>query len=593
MSFAGVCSLSTTIPQLDRPAGLLSADGTEEVSAGQVDICSERRVLIGAVLVSAVVFSCSLTLADPDLWGHTLYGLRAIDQGVLTERFDPFSYTAAGASWVNHEWLAEYQFGWLWKTFGAIGLSTWRNLAVLIVFLVAAWSIRASRASVASAVLLLVLSAECLSDFVVFVRPQLATFALFAVTLAILSRHWERPDIRSLWLLPLLMAAWVNLHGGFLAGLGMIGLFTAGWMVRAYKNRGEWRAARRMMVVCGLAVGATLINPYGVELQRMLWHHLWTTQSVREWQALWQTSQSPVYYVPFLLVGIAFAASRRWRWIDLAVMIVVGWQAVSHLRHIALLCIAAMVLLPGPLSDGLDRLFPHIRRQFAGREHRWKRVAAVVSVVVFLAVLQIRGSAELWKAGVAPWNIGVETRSQVPGMPLAAVELLKQEQFSGNLVTDYGWGQFVIWHLHPRIAVAFDGRYRTIYPADVEREFMAFHERNSTGKGSTEPIIDTFPTEIALLPVKGAAARRLAERSDWVELYRDEQAVLFVAELPKFAELIERFQNGELRLEMGEKWAQFPGGSVGTRAAIPVSATSGSVNSRTNGTVYAMPESDR
>jgi hypothetical protein len=348
-----------------------------------------------------------------------------------------------------------------------------------------------------------------------------------------------------------------------------------------------------MMVVCGLAVGATLINPYGVELHQMLWHHLWTTQAVREWQALWQTSQSPVYYVPFLLVGIAFAASRRWRWIDLVVMIVVGWQAVSHLRHIALLCIAAMVLLPGPLSDGLDRLFPHIRRQLAGREHRWRRVAGIAGIVFFLGVLQIRGSAELWKAGIAPWNIGVETRSQVPGMPLAAVEVLKREQVSGNLVTDYGWGQFVIWHLHPQIAVAFDGRYRTIYPADVEREFMEFHQGGPPGGESAEPIIETFPTEIALLPVKGRAARRMAERSDWVELYRDEQAVLFVADLPKFAELIQRGQNGELQLDRGGKWARFPGGSVDSGAAIPMAATSRSVNSRTNGTVYAMPESDQ
>ena len=78
-------------------------DGPTNSSATWEMPATERKVLLGALLVSCIVFSCSLTLADPDLWGHTLYGLRAIEQGVATERFDPFSYTAPSAVWVNHE----------------------------------------------------------------------------------------------------------------------------------------------------------------------------------------------------------------------------------------------------------------------------------------------------------------------------------------------------------------------------------------------------------------------------------------------------------------------------------------------------------
>ena len=41
----------------------------------------ERRFLLAAIWIACVVFVCGLTIADPDLWGHTLYGLRASEQG--------------------------------------------------------------------------------------------------------------------------------------------------------------------------------------------------------------------------------------------------------------------------------------------------------------------------------------------------------------------------------------------------------------------------------------------------------------------------------------------------------------------------------
>jgi len=52
----------------------------------------ERTIIISAVWLAGLAFVCSLALADPDLWGHTLYGLRSIDAGLLTESVGPFSF---------------------------------------------------------------------------------------------------------------------------------------------------------------------------------------------------------------------------------------------------------------------------------------------------------------------------------------------------------------------------------------------------------------------------------------------------------------------------------------------------------------------
>jgi hypothetical protein len=528
---------------------------------------AERRWLLGGVWSVCVLFLCTATVADPDLWGHTLYGLRSIDNGVLTERNDPFSYTAPGAIWINHEWLTEYQFGWLWRYAGNPGLVLWRDLLVAGVFVVAALAIRRTRASLAAAVLLLILNAECLSNYVIFVRPQLATYALFAAYLYLLRVFDDQPGSRSIWALPPLMAVWVNLHGGFLAGGGLVVLFLVAALVRWWRDpAGGALPLKRLCCVTALVALATVVNPYGIGLHKMLWEHLWTEQFVREWRPLWDTRQTPVYYVPFVLGGIALFGLRRWKLVDTLVLAVVAWQASMHLRHVALFSIATLVLLPGPMTAALQRLFPLLTERWGAPEWQGRQRMAVALAASFLIVLQVRSGLEFWRQGIGPWQIGVETRCHVPGMPLRAVAALRQAHLSGNLVTDYGWGQFVVWHLHPETRVAFDGRYRTVFPPVLERQFLQF-QTAQPGVDSRTPILDEYPSELALVPTESGTERYLASRTDWVRVYRDDQAAIFVSVLRRPAD--PSVAAAPIAVPAAPRWCVFPGRvPTGTKVAM-------------------------
>jgi hypothetical protein len=59
------------------------------------------------------------------------------------------------------------------------------------------------------------------------IRPQMFTLAFLALTLEILDRSDYRPQGWALGL-PLLMALWVNVHGGVLAGVGIVGIAILG-----------------------------------------------------------------------------------------------------------------------------------------------------------------------------------------------------------------------------------------------------------------------------------------------------------------------------------------------------------------------------
>lgn len=521
----------------------------------------EHPALLAAIWIACVAFVCGLTIADPDLWGHTLYGLRANDQGTFAEAQDPFSYTAAGADWVNHEWLSESQFGWLWQHFGNAGLVVWRNAWCVVVFAVALAALRRSSASLPAAVLLLVLNAETLSDFMVFVRPQMATFGLFAVYLYLLKQFWAERRWKILLPLPALMVVWVNHHGGFLAGLGVFGVTVAALFLECIRHRSSWQPTLAASSILGLTMLATFVNPYGPVLHQMLWSHLWTPQFVREWQPLWSVSQSPVYYVPFLLTGIALCGSRRWTVMELLILAVVAWEAISHVRHVALFCVATLVLLPEHLTETLTRLFPTIIQQWSGVRRRPLRIAAVASIIVFLSVIHIRGSLGLWHRGITPLSIAAETRSDVPGIPMGAISFIDSQNLSGNLLTDYGWGQYAIWHLHPRIRVGFDGRYRTVYPSDVEQKFLDFQALASDSTAVT-PMLDDFETDIVLLPANRGPQAYMAQRPDWHLVYRDRQASVYVRDTAPHQELIAQYRLQPARNDELAAWTEFPAGPV-------------------------------
>lgn len=515
------------------------------------------RWLFVAAFVVSVSFACGLVLADPDLWGHTLYGMRALERGVLCEATDPFSYTAFNSRWVNHEWLTEMQFGWLWPRYGNASLWIWRNSFVLLIFVSIASEMRRQRASLAAKVVLLCYGAECLSQFVLFVRPQVPTFALFAVTLLALKRHSDGAGRGEIWALPLLQIMWVNLHGGFLAGIGIIGVHAALEVGSCVWNRLPWKFGNfRLSFVFALSLLATLINPYGLSLYQMLWEHLATEQLIVEWQPLWAARQAPTYYVPLILLVLSIPLSRRWTWQDAAVLTVIGIQAISHIRHVALLAIACLILLPAPLTESLPRLFPHLTTMLSHSAGRTLKYVSVSAALGLLVVLQIRGTSDLWSRGLPPWDIAVETRGPVPGMPVRAVTFLKSLGLSGNLLTDYGWAQFVIWHA-PEFKVAFDGRYRTVYSAELEQEFLGFL-RVSQEQPAQTPFLDRYPTEFVMLPVKASPTAYLRQRSDWEELYQDDQAVVFVRRNPRFDSLLERKRMGKLPIVDTPVWQSFP-----------------------------------
>ena len=171
------------------------------------------------VLVLALaLYQFSENTADPDLWGHTLFGERFLRAG-HPDKTEPYSWTAHGLPWVNHEILAEAALGGAHQFAGGTGILFLKFLVGLMTFAIALrlggenlpWPQRAAAWAVGALAVVEI-------SFGFAARPQIFTALALAVQLWLLRKiHQEK--FRRAPALPVLFALWINTHGGVLAGV--------------------------------------------------------------------------------------------------------------------------------------------------------------------------------------------------------------------------------------------------------------------------------------------------------------------------------------------------------------------------------------
>jgi hypothetical protein len=316
-----------------------------------------------------------------------------------------------------------------------------------------------------------------------------------------------------MWLYPLTMIVWANLHGGFVVGLLWLALLAA----LEAAQRGPWKkwAAR-----LGWCVLATLVNPYGWNLWIATGRALLATRyGFPEWHAVaW--SDSPMIYPGYkiLLLGtvvtLAYAIYRRgWKQVDQQGVILTGvflLLALTSARHTSLFAIVAGAVLPGFLRD---------RSSFSTMARPLRRLTYLCGSTM-LAVFP------LFVAILFGGRAGLALDRPGSSCPVGAVEFLRQKNVHGNLLVPFNYGSYALWELRGRMRVSMDGRYDLVYsPATYQRvnDFFAAQDEWKTLLTSPAP-------NAILVPRVDAVYTKLAAEPGWTEAWHDDSDAVF---LPK------------------------------------------------------------
>ncbi len=202
-----------------------------------------HSIALTCFAVTALLAIFSRTLADPDLWGHLRFGQDLLSSGQVI-RPDPYSYMTGDQTWINHEWLAEGILALIYGAFGARGLIGLKLLLAIAISGLAYRYLRSLGLVPLRAWALIAVASILLFNGLGRVRPHMFTYACFALLLFALMQV-ENGRAGWLWVLPPLFALWPNLHGGFLAGIGILLIWLLTYGARLVFATSAARAAPR------------------------------------------------------------------------------------------------------------------------------------------------------------------------------------------------------------------------------------------------------------------------------------------------------------------------------------------------------------
>jgi hypothetical protein len=282
-------------------------------------------------------------------------------------------------------------------------------------------------------------------------------------------------------------------------------------------------------------LGATLINPYGWGMHAWLWH-AWggAPPEITEWAP--PLPGKPVFWPLVTLVAVTaacLAATRQKRdWTQIAILVLVAWQACSHLRHIAFLALLVGFWLPVHWHSALVRLRPDAQRKLpVVLPPRWFRMSLGAVMLACIALQSFALSKRLADFPVL--------RSQYP---VDALQYMVDHGLKGKAVVAFNWSQYAIAALGPDVQVQFDGRFDTCYPQDVIDMHFDWLLGDKAGPRERSPasgpvngarVLEHLQPDLVLLPrnyavpvavMKVAAA---AENPQWSLLYSDSVAELW------------------------------------------------------------------
>ena len=209
-------------------------------------------------------------IAEADIWFH----LRNAQQLLTSHSFlhaDLYTFTSAGAALLNHEWLSELPYYVAFQAFGLRGL--------LAVFLVVLWLIFAGvyylalrRGANCGEAALVTMAAVALGSY--SFAPRMLHFGWLCLTVLLLALECFQQTGKGLWVLPPLFALWINLHGSWVFGFVVMGIYLVSGLIKGQwgnVSAERWTTAqlRKLLVIFAASAVALLANPYGY---RLVWY---------------------------------------------------------------------------------------------------------------------------------------------------------------------------------------------------------------------------------------------------------------------------------------------------------------------------------
>ncbi|MFO0793502.1 MAG: hypothetical protein U0586_05500, partial [Candidatus Brocadiaceae bacterium] len=477
------------------------------------------NLIIGIPVFFTIFYRlASTTVADPDLWGYMAFG-RLFREGGSFPYHDIFSYMPTRPVWIYHEWLTGVLFFKLYQLSGETGLQLFRYSIGLLTAGIVYLTARKRGAGPLSSAIALWMVSPMFGIFYSSVRATIFTYLFFVITFYLLETARLRNSWRRLLFIIPIQILWCNLHGGFFAGLGLVSLYTAGQIL----SRHEFK---RHLIILFLSTVATLMNPYGISY----WVHMaeaitMPRPEIGEWLSVYKAitldyqTGNQFYFIIVVFISIMFGLWYRWKEITpILIFLTTIYLGFKSNRHQVFFFLSFAIFYPSILMAFGVRLKSDPKILKLLNRVDWKTYLLVLASIISLHYRVVEFSPLELKLPTC------STKKEPFYYPLGAIDYVREHNLAGNMLCEFDWGEYILWNLYPKCLVGMDGRYESVYPAQITREYFDF----DYGRNGWRRFLENYPHDMILIKSKGKTCSLLQAENNWMQLYEDDGCVLFV-----------------------------------------------------------------
>jgi hypothetical protein len=492
--------------------------------------------MIFVVLLGSLCFTALATkmLGDAGIGWHIRTGQQILSTHHIP-RVDPYSSIMSGKPWLAWEWLYDVMVGALDSAVGLNGV-VWLNALLIAATFALAFQSMITRGTKLFAALVLILLAISASMIHVLARPHVVTWLFVVIWFRILDDSEQESTAgknaarsRWLWLLPVFMVIWVNLHGGFLLGLVLCAIFWCSalwsWLATARTfddtlvRSASSKRLRDLCAITLLCAAATFVNPYGWALHRHIFSYLrnpFLMDHIEEFQSPNFHQLAPRCFLALLLVTFAALAIRKraLKASEFLLLLFAIYAGLFASRNIPVASIL-LVLVVGPLLPPIP-VFSKFSKRMTSVDSTLRGHVWLISAVLFVLLVDFNG-------GRLARKVLANAHFDATRLPVAALEQLEALRISDPVLTPDSWGGYVIYRLYPRNKIVLDDRH-DLYGDQVLASYLKMYR----AQPGWDDFLRDHNVTCVLMPRNAAISAMLSQTPGWKSVYSDDLAILFV-----------------------------------------------------------------
>lgn len=466
-----------------------------------------------SLLGMLALFLAIKPISDNDTWWHLKTGQWILENGRIPNQ-DIFSFYGIENKlhWTAHEWLSDVVLYQIYSMFGYKGLMFFPLIMLIATLIVMYRTVHKEFSENHVLVSIWMFVAILMLSMFASVRPHMFSFFLFALTIYILNKYLKE-NSKAVWVLPIISALWVNLHGGsssLLYALLIMVLFAGIWPWEFGRIQSVKLKLDQIRVLLGVLLVSMItgcINPYGYHMLLYPFENMRDTtmlEAIVEWQS--PDLHTPEGLMVFIVVGIALTfvlvSKEKIKILDFLMLAAFAYLTFKSIRQVAYFVIAVtpMIVL-------------HLNLRAKDKEIDLKKNLLNSALIVILI-----SSFTLAISNVA--KVDTDT-SEYP--TIEAVEALDKVK-PKRMLNDYNWGGFLIWNgydvgLRPFI----DGR------ADIFSKYtLEDYQTMLMLKPNWKETFEKYEFDSVVMPKMQSLTTELLKTGEWKVHFEDDSTIILV-----------------------------------------------------------------